>query len=85
MDNETFVGYLMNEQEQYTEGKHLKGFTEVCEFFVKNIETTYEIRITDKDDCIVMKIVNKKLLFPLFGGMHANNIWNSNLKKFVNC
>lgn len=85
MSNETFIGYLMNQQGQYNEGTRLNGSKEVGDFFLQNVETAYEIRITDTADIIVFHVVDKKLLFPLVNDMSPNNKWNSDLKKFVNC
>lgn len=85
MDNEIFIGYLVNEQGQYREGTRLNGSKEVGDFFLHNVEKTYEIRVTDTDDIIVFHVFDKRLLFPLPENMSLNNKWNNELKKFVNC
>jgi hypothetical protein len=62
--NEIFFGYLLDEQEQYSEGVRLEGADKATDWAYQNKDNAHEVRVVDDGDCVAIQIVKGKLKFP---------------------
>lgn len=74
--------YLMNKDGTYDKPIVVNSTAKFEEVVYGNIEKVYEIRVVDKDDCIVFQVIDKTLVFPIPDFGAPNNVWNSQNKQF---
>ncbi len=58
---------------------------DLLDFICQHVLTAPEIRITDRDDCLVMHIVEQELIFPLTGTNAVRGhvlVWDNERKQF---
>ena len=79
---ETFYGYLMDKNQTYRNSTPIKTEEELSNFIKENVPKHYEIRITDKDDALVLHVVNQTLIFPIPEHGETNNKWDDEQKRF---
>lgn len=59
-----YYGYSLDEGGYHTAGTPLANLSDVEEYISLQKDIQYEIRITDTDDCLLLKMVEGELIFP---------------------
>lgn len=81
-ENLNLNGYCLNKQGQWDKSVKLDTKEQITEFLHANVETQYELRITDSDDYLVFHVIDKCLRFPMPENGNLYNVWDTNLKCF---
>jgi hypothetical protein len=78
------VGYRIDTDGYYNDGLHISSENDFSDFLISNVTQYHELRIIDKDDYLVMHVINQTLVFPLPEHGNENNKWDAESNMFVN-